>query len=343
MKHIVNWGIIGLGNIAFRFARSFYNVNNAKLIAVASNSNEKLLNFKENFKIKKENLHNNYEEILKNELIDVVYIALPNNFHFEWALKALDNKKNILIEKPALVSSKQVEIIFNHKYFDSVFFGEGYMYKYNPQIINVIHLIQEFKLGKPLKMKSNFGMNLVYKKNFFGFKKKYLDKNNRIFNKKLDGGVILDIGCYTTSMSLLIASLINNIDVANFKIDDIKTKYLETNIDVHSSAKINFDNKFTSDIVASFIKKIGNQTQIFCEDGEILIENSWISEKSRVELKGRINKSYNFNLSKKNVYSLQIEEISKDILDNRTEASFPGTSKKDIFLNTKLVDKWVNG
>jgi predicted dehydrogenase len=342
MKHIVNWGIIGLGNMAFNFAKSFYNVNNAKLIAVASNSNEKLLNFRKNFNIKKENLHNNYEEILKNDRIEIIYIALPNSFHFGWSLKALDNNKNILIEKPSLVSSKQVETIFNHKYFNNIFVGEGYMYKYHPQITKIIKFIKEFKIGKPIKMKTNFGINLVYKKNFFGFKRKNLDRNNRIFNKQLDGGVILDIGCYTTSMSLLIASLIENIDVKNFKISDIKTKYLETNIDVHSSAKINFDNKFTSYVTASFIEKLGNETLIICEHGEILIENSWVSKKSKVKIKGKINKEYRFDLLK-DVYSLQIEKISKDILDNKTEASFPGTNKNDIFLNTKLLEKWING
>ena len=71
-------------------------------------------------------------------------------------------------------------------------------------------------------MKTNCGMNLIYKKNFFSFKKKNLKK--RIF-KKLDGGVIFDLGCYTSSISLMIASLIENVDLSNF-IKDIKTKYL---------------------------------------------------------------------------------------------------------------------
>ena len=342
MKHIVNWGIIGLGNIAFKFAKSLYNVNNAKLIAVASNSNEKLLKFKENFNIKKENLHNSYEEILINDLVDIIYIALPNNFHFEWILKAMEKKKNILIEKPALVSSKQVEAIFKHKYFKNIFFGEGYMYKYHPQIIEVVELIKKNLIGKPIEMKTNFGINLIYKKNFLGFKKKKLNKDDRIFNKKLDGGVILDIGCYTTSMSLFVASLIDDINIKNFMIHDIKTKYLEKNIDVHSTAKINFDNKFVSHITASFIEKVGTETQIFFEDGEISLENSWISEKNKIKIKGKINKDYEYKISR-DIYSLQIEKISQDILDKRTEASFPGTSKNDIKLNTNLLDKWVNG
>ena len=342
MKHTVKWGIIGLGNIAYEFAKSFYNVNNAQLIAVASNSKEKLLKFKENFNIKKENLYNIYNEILEDKNIDIIYIALPNSLHFEWMQKAIEKKKRILIEKPAFVSLKQAELIFNHKNFKDVFVSEGFMYKYHPQITEIIKILKKGDIGKPYKMETNFGMNLIYQKNFLGIKKKKLDKKKRIFNKQLDGGVILDIGCYTTSMSLMIASLIRNIDASNFKLIDINTKYLDKNIDVHSSAKINFDDKFTSNITASFIKEVGSNTIIYCENNNILIENSWVSEKSKIKIQGKINKEIKFE-SSKNTYSLEIENISKDIIDNKTEASFPGASKRDILLNTKIIDKWING
>ena len=93
MKHIVKWGIIGLGNIAFKFANAFYNADNAELIAVASKSNEKLIKFKQNFNLRNENLYNNYEKILDNDQIDIYYIALPNSLHFEWVSKLVEKKK----------------------------------------------------------------------------------------------------------------------------------------------------------------------------------------------------------------------------------------------------------
>ena len=102
MKHIVKWGIIGLGNIAFEFAKSFYNSDNADLIAVASRTNEKLIKFKQKFNINDENHYNYYEKILENDSIDIVYIALPNAFHFEWILKAIEKNKNVFVEKPYL-------------------------------------------------------------------------------------------------------------------------------------------------------------------------------------------------------------------------------------------------
>ena len=67
MDEVVKWGIIGLGNIAHEFAKSFYNTKKAKLIAIASKSQNKLTKFKENFNIDINNCHNDYEELLKIE------------------------------------------------------------------------------------------------------------------------------------------------------------------------------------------------------------------------------------------------------------------------------------
>jgi predicted dehydrogenase len=340
MKHTVKWGIIGLGNIAFEFAKSFYNSDNADLIAVASSSNEKLIQFKQKFNIKKENLYNSYQKLLENEEINIVYIALPNSYHFEWILKAIEKNKNILVEKPAFISLKEAEMIFNHKNFKNIFFGEGYMYRYHPQIYEIIKIIRSDTIGKPTSMESNFGINLINKKNFFGFKKK-IDKNKRIFNKNLGGGVILDQGCYTTSMSLLVASLIDNLDITNFKLKNIKTDYLDSEIDIHSFAKINFDNKFSSEVTVSFRDDIEKKTIILGENGKIILENNWNSEKSKIEVIGKINKVFKFE-NIKNIYSLEIENISKNIIDNKYEASFPGMNKKEILLNTKLIYNWIN-
>lgn len=343
MKQTVKWGIIGLGKIAFEFAKAFSNAENANLIAVSSKSNTKLNKFRDYFRLKDENVYKSYEEILNNQDIDIFYIALTNNFHFELVQKLIKKKKNILVEKPAFISTKEAENIFNSKNFNKIFFSEGFMYMHHPQILDVIKMIREGKVGKLIEMKSQFGINLLYKKNFFGFKKrKKIDKNNRLFNKTLGGGVIFDLGCYTTSISLLIASLIENLEISKFKIEDIKVEYLDLdkNIDISSFAKINFDNKFYSYISSSFKKNMSGITSITGEEGVITLENSWESEKNILRLSGKFNEEKIYG-STKNTYTLEIENISKDILGNKIESSFPGPNKKHIFLNNKLINSWI--
>ena len=166
-------------------------------------------------------------------------------------------------------------------------------------------------------------------------------KKKRIFNKELGGGVILDQGCYTTSMSLLIASLIKDLDTSKFRVEGIKTDYLESNIDVDSCAKINFDNKFFSNISTSFTKNIGKSTTIVGEYGKIKLENSWNPEINILKISGKVNKDIELE-NLKNIYTLEIEKISEDIIANKKEASFPGTNKRDILLNTKIINYWIN-
>ncbi len=341
MSRILNWGIIGLGNIAYQIANSFYNINNAKLIAVASHSISKLDKYKKKFKISEEYLFNDYNKLIKNKNVDVVYIALPNIFHHEWVLKALDSKKNILVEKPAFINFEEAKLVFEHQNFDQIFLGEGFMYRYHPQLIKVVELIRNNKIGNLISMKSDYGIDLISKRNFFGFIKKKINKEKRIFNKKLGSGVISDQGCYPLSMALFIASLIRNINLENFEIRNFKSDYEFENLDTESSLELIFDNKFKCNILTSFKNNFGNNTTIYGDDGEISIENSWNPDIGKIYVRGKYSNEYSVRIPK-NIYSLEIENISKDILNNRLEASFPGMNKKEIFCNSKLISKWIN-
>ena len=341
MSEVVKWGIIGLGNVAHEFANSFYNTKKAKLIAIASKSPNKLSEFKVNFNIDANNCHNDYEKLLNNNKVDIVYIALPNSLHYEWAQKTLNVKKHILVEKPAFLSFQETKNIFNHPNFNDFFIGEGFMFRYHPQIIKTIELLKDNKIGHIISMESSFGKNLLTQKRFFGlFNSSKFDKKKRIFSKSLGGGAIYDHGSYTVSMSLLIASLIDGVNIENFDLSENNKMKIE-NIDVDSSVELNFDKKFQAKINASFSKNIGNSTIINGENGKILITNTWNSDEGEIILNNKKKKIFKIK-NEKNIYSREIDEISDDIMNNKKEASFPGTKKKDILIGSKILDKWIN-
>ena len=168
----INWGIIGLGDIAQSFSEGFHNCDNARLLAVSSKKNEKLDQYKSNFKLEKEYLFNNYEDLIKCGDVDIVYIALPNNLHFQWILKCIEENKNILIEKPAVRKLTEAKKIEKEIIDRNLFFSEGYMYRYYPQIKKVIEILKTNQLGKLISMETTFSNNLLFKKKFFFFKKK---------------------------------------------------------------------------------------------------------------------------------------------------------------------------
>lgn len=341
MKQI-NWGIIGLGNIAEQFAEAFQYSDNAKLVAIASLDKNKIFKFKNRFQIEEKYCFDSYEKLLLSHDIDIVYIALPNSHHHKWIVNSIKCNKNFLVEKPAVINLHEIEDIKKNHYKNNVFFGEALMYLYHPQILKIIELIKDNTIGKLLSMETFFGNNIITKKNFLGFEKnKKIDPKNRKYSAELGGGVILDLGCYTVSFSTLIASLISNIDYDKAQILDKKKEVGVTGVDVDASAEIIFENGFKSRMSASFTKDIGKKTRIIGSKGELIIENTWHANPSEINIINVENKKIKVS-SRDNVFSYEIEAISRSILDNKKKPNFPGLSIEETYGNMKLIDKWLN-
>lgn len=338
----LNWGIIGLGEIARKFSEGFLETQNSKLIAVASKNVEKLNFFKNKFNIDNQFLFNAYEDILNCKEVDVIYIALPNSLHYDWIIKSVQNKKNVLVEKPATVNFNQAydikQILTGH----DLFFGEAFMYRHFPQLDYVLKLIKNNEIGNLVSMESFFGVNLLTKKKFFLFKKKKkINKENRLFNKNLGGGCILDLGCYPSSLSLLISSLIEKNNFKNFKIQNFHKEIGETGVEVDASVEIFFENQFKSKIRSSFKKNLGKETVIHGTHGKIIINNTWTSNESIQIVNSRKKQTEKFDCNK-NIYSYQIEQISKNILQGIKKTVFPAVSIDETLMNMRLIEDWKN-
>ena len=337
----LNWGIMGLGTIAQKFSEAFAESQNANLLAVSSKNLEKLKTFKDQFQIKEKYLFNNYEDLINCKDVDIIYIALPNSFHHYWAIQSILNKKNVLVEKPITLNFKEAQDIEKNLLNKNLFFGEAFMYRHHPQIDLIIKIIKNDEIGNLKSMDSLFGFNILTKKKFIFFnKKRKIDKNNRLFNKELGGGCILDLGCYPSSFSLLIQSLIEKPNLAKIKISNVVKEINETGVEVDSGAEISFDATFKSKIKASFKENLGNKSIIYGETGKLIIDNTWLGSNNIV----KINKNGSNTITlanKKNIYSYQIENIIKNIINNNLKNEFPAMSLEESLLNMKILDDWI--
>ena len=136
----VNWGIIGLGRIAIKFADGFKNSENAKLIAISSKNSNKLKKFKEQFKINENYCFDDYKNLLKCNDVDIIYIALPNSLHHEWIIECIKNNKNILVEKPATVNFSEIKNIKDfHKNAEFIRITSSGIIESHPHDINITH------------------------------------------------------------------------------------------------------------------------------------------------------------------------------------------------------------
>ena len=339
----INWGIIGLGNIANKFAESCLNLDNAVIKGIASGSENNLESFKKKFNIEDKFCFNNYDDLILCPEIDIIYIALPNSLHALYINKSLKNNKNVLVEKPAFTNSGELKVIKDLCSSKKIYFTEGFMYRYLPYFQKLKEIIHNEILGKVVSMESTFNIKVYKQKKIFGLRFKKPDFSNRLFNKELGGGAILDIGCYPLSISTFVNSLTYKVNIEDIKLEKLNTLYCESGVDIFSQASLNFDNKFFSKINCSFKDNLDQCTKINFENGSLTIDETWIpNQKMSISLKNQNEISKIDFSNDMNIYAYQIKAISGQLLDKKTNPTFPSITMEEIEINTKIIEDWIN-
>lgn len=340
MKRKINWGIIGLGHMANVFAQSIDRVENSTLFGVSSKNPERLKNFCENFSVAPKYCFGNYQSLLSCNEIDIIYIALPNSFHLEWILKCFDAEKNVLVEKPATINSSEFRIIRNRLKPKTLFFSEGFMYLHHPRTKQFIRAVKEGLIGEPIAMETSFGCKIVEKEGFFKTVIRKLKKEPRQLNKSFGGGCILDLGCYLTSLSLIIAKIKSNHDIEALRCESTRIDYNTMKVDLEAQTELLFENGFRSRIQASFQKNLGQTTSIVGSNGKMVITDTWSCETDGFSCNGNYLREKSINFA--TPYSHQIFNISNCILQEIDEPPPPSLNLDDSFDNMRILDKWRN-
>lgn len=182
----MNWAILGPGTIASDFAKAIAEVN-GNVYAVGSRRLEKAKEFASRNNVKK--IYGSYEEMLKDDKIDIVYISTPHSSHYEYIMESLKNNKHVLCEKAITVNGKQLKEITDLANEKNLVVAEAMTIYHMPLYKKLHELVINGKVGKIKMIQVSFGSLKEY------------DINNRFFNKDLAGGALLDIGTYALSFT----------------------------------------------------------------------------------------------------------------------------------------------
>ena len=327
---MVKWGIVGLGNMAHKFAQSINEVDNAQLSGIASLNKSRLSAFKSNFGISEEDSFLDYSELIKSNKVDSIYIATLNNSHLDLIIKCAENKKNILCEKPITLNHEDAKKAQKIIKDNNIIFFEGYAYRSHPQIKKIIELINNKDFGDVVSIKAEFG-----------FYVKRVRQKSRLFNKKLGGGSILDVGCYPLSFINLF-----NKDTNEFKFEQVNGNFVSTDVDDFAEAKIIINNKIKCFIKSSFKENLKNKIEIKGAKKKLIINNPWLPGKKSILEIGN-NESYHkeFIDSELSLYANQIKKISenfeKKIIDDKYLVNIDESVKimKNLSNWTELIRK----
>ena len=184
------WGILSTARIAGRLVEGARNTDEAEVVAIASRSDASARRFAEAHGIPR--AHGSYEALLADPEVEAVYVPLPNSMHVDWTRRALEAGKHVLCEKPMDRRPAQVERAFAVAKKRGLVLSEAFMWRHNPQTATLRRLLDDGAIGDVRLVRAAFSFLLTR------------DPDVRL-DPALDGGALMDVGCYCVSGARLVA------------------------------------------------------------------------------------------------------------------------------------------
>jgi D-xylose 1-dehydrogenase (NADP+, D-xylono-1,5-lactone-forming) len=201
--------------------------------------------------------HGSYEELLGNDELDAVYISLPNGMHHEWTMKAIDAGKHVLVEKPYSRRSAEAEAAWDAAGRAGVVVMEAFMWRHHPQAAKARELVEEGAIGRLREIRTTFSFPLF-------------DHDNVRMVADLDGGALMDVGCYCISGARLLGGEPEHV----FGEQVVGP----TGVDVDFYGTLRFPNDVVGLFDASFTLPKRQRLEAVGEEGTLVLEAPWRSD-----------------------------------------------------------------
>jgi xylose dehydrogenase (NAD/NADP) len=186
----VRWGLLSTARINEAILNGAAQTDTTEVVAVASRDQARADAYARAHGI--ERAHGSYEAMLQDDDVEVVYNSLPNSMHVEWSVRALEAGKHVLCEKPLDRRVEAVERAFDTADRAGRLLMEAFMYRHHPQSKKAAELVGSGAIGELRQLRSLFSFTLTD------------DADVRLV-PELDGGALMDLGCYCISMQRLLA------------------------------------------------------------------------------------------------------------------------------------------
>lgn len=270
-------GVLGCANIAIRsLIPEFFRHEDFELYAIASRDIEKAREIAKQYNVR----FCNYESLVEDSQIDLIYIPLPTGLHNQWVVKSLKSNKHVLCEKSLGTSLNEVEQMINIARGREKALVENFQFQYHSQQTYIKEIIASGEIGEIRCFKSSFGFP------------PFPDKNNIRYNKSLGGGALLDAGAYTIKATQFFlgdhfkVSAASLVQSENYEVDIYGAGFLKNNKGMTSEIAFGFDNYYQCNIEiwGSKGRLITNRTFTAQPDfiPEVLIETNKGTEKRKM-------------------------------------------------------------
>jgi len=179
-------------------------------------------------------VHDSYETLINDPLVDAVYISLPNHLHCEWTVKALKAGKHVLCEKPFAMNVAEVELMIQTAKECDRLLVEAVWSRWHPRMIRAIELVKSGAIGQITSIDASFTFPAS------------IEGNYRL-SPEMGGGALFDIGVYPLHA---IAAIVG--DTAKVEIKNLDVNLGPTDIDLTTKWQMRINDSVTATGLGSF-------------------------------------------------------------------------------------------
>ncbi|MCZ2723731.1 Gfo/Idh/MocA family oxidoreductase [Marinomonas sp. 15G1-11] len=331
MNKILNWGIIGTSFISDVMADAIIQEGQTCLYAVAGRSVEPLAEFAKKYHI--DHVYQDYDALINNSNVDIIYIALPNHLHHEFIIKAANAGKAILCEKSLSIDMKKTEQALTAVADNKVFFVEGLMYLSHPFINTIRQHIHHNVIGNIRSIHAQYCAPIA----------EFVNPQSK--------GALFNLGCYPVSLiQLLLQESFGNHIFNDFHVSATGVRGTDGNI-CESSAQFRFVNLDTQQPIIAQVYTaetygLHASFTILGETGRIeLLSNPWLPEGNHNTLRVTQYEQEGKNLdvtADGNGFLYQVRQVRDALEQGHTSLQRPSATPSDSHQVMKMLTAWYD-
>jgi D-xylose 1-dehydrogenase (NADP+, D-xylono-1,5-lactone-forming) len=285
----VKWGIMSTANINKALIPGAHASSKLQLVAVASRDRARAEAYASQWEIPR--AYGRYEDMIEDPEIEAVYISLPNNLHCEWATKAVRGGKHVLCEKPLTRRVADAEAVFEAAEGGRRLVSEAFMYRHNPQTKRFAGLVAEGAIGELRLVRASFSYSLY-------------DKTNIRLRADVEGGALMDVGCYCVNASRMLAGEPESVAAHAW--------YGPTGTDWVSTATMKFPGNTLALFDCGTALPRRNELEAIGSEGSLFVDDPWFCRKPVIELR-RNGEIERIRMEPEDSYRLELENLSDAI------------------------------
>jgi D-xylose 1-dehydrogenase (NADP+, D-xylono-1,5-lactone-forming) len=307
----VAWGILSTARIGARLVRGARETDAADIVAVASRNAASAQAFADAHGIPR--AHGSYEALLADPDVEAVYIPLPNSMHVDWTLRALQAGKHVLCEKPMDRRPGQVARAFDLAERSGLVLSEAFMWRHNPQTARLRALLDEGAIGDLRLVRACFSFMLA------------ADVDVRL-DPALDGGALMDVGCYCVSGARF---------VAGGEPQSVAAEVVTgpTGVDTRLTGLLRFDGDRLAIVDCGFDVTSRGELEVVGAEGRILVPDPWHCIAPRIVVERGYEREV-IELEPADSYRLELEDCSAAIRGERA----PLLGRADALGQARTID-----